>query len=111
MDVRFDDHASFHRAAAGMVGGSALLGLGLHPVMHLAPLVGGIFGIAAGAAFAYGRPILRVGAAAVATVPLVAMAPTWPLLAVGAATLGFGMALGAFDGKGRALKGACLAMF
>jgi hypothetical protein len=111
MDLRFDDHASFHRAAAGMVGGSALLGLGLHPVMHLAPLVGGIFGIAAGAAWAYGRPAWRIGAAAVATVPLVVMAPTWPVLALGAATLGFGLAIGAIAGSRKALKGACLAMF
>lgn len=94
-----------------MVGGSALLGLALHPVMHLAPLVGGIFGIAAGAAFAYGKPVWRIGAAAAATVPLVAMAPTWPLLALGAATLGFGLAIGAVDGQRKALKGACLAMF
>jgi hypothetical protein len=111
MELRFDDHASFHRAAAGMVGGSALHGLGLHPIMHLAPLVGGIFGIAAGAAYAYGKPVWRIGAAAAATVPIVAFAPTWPLLALGAAALGFGLAIGAVDGSRKALKGACLAMF
>ena len=32
MDIRFGDHASFHRAAAGMVGGSLPCGLALHPV-------------------------------------------------------------------------------
>lgn len=70
MDTRFGDHPSFHRAAAGMVGASAALGLALHPVTAMAPIAGGLVGIAAGAALAHGRAAWRIGAAALACVPL-----------------------------------------
>lgn len=70
MDIRFGDHPSFHRAAAGMVGASAALGLALHPVTAMAPIAGGLVGIAAGAALAHGRAAWRIGAAALACVPL-----------------------------------------
>jgi len=108
MDLRFDDHPSFHRAAAGMVGGAAAFGMALHPMMHLAPLVGGVFGIAAGAAWAYKKPIWRLAGAAAATTPLLLIEPTWPVLALGAAALGVTLAIGSGT---RALKGAALAMF
>jgi hypothetical protein len=111
MDLRFDDHPSFHRAAVGMVGGAAAFGFALHPVMHLAPLVGGVFGIAAGAAWAYKKPLWRFAGAAAAIAPLTVTEPTWPVLALGAAALGFTLAIGAISGKKRALKGATLAMF
>ena len=41
-----------------MVGGSAALGLALHPVTPMAPLVGGLLGIATGTAIGYGKPAL-----------------------------------------------------
>src|ERR1700759_778816 len=80
MDIRFADHPSFQRAGAGMVGGALLFGAALHPVSPLAPLAGGILGIAAGAAIAYGRAAWRMAAAGAALVPLFAMAPAWPML-------------------------------
>jgi len=52
MDIRFSDHASFHKAALGMVGCALLFGLALHQV---SPLAGGLLGIAAGASIAHGR--------------------------------------------------------
>jgi hypothetical protein len=94
MDIRFGDHPSFHRAAAGMVGGSLLFGLALHPVTPLAPIAGGIFGIAAGAAYAHRKASWRFAAAGAAIVPLFAMAPSWPMLAVVASTLALGLAIG-----------------
>lgn len=94
MDIRFGDHASFHRAALGMVGGSLLFGLALHPVTPLAPLAGGILGIAAGAAFAHGKATWRMLAAGAATVPLFAFAPSWPMLAGIASVLALGLAIG-----------------
>src|SRR4051812_29436093 len=100
MDIRFGDHSSFHRAAAGMVGGSAALGLALHPLTPMAALVGGLFGIAVGTAFAYGRPKLRIASAAVAAVPLMVMAPTAnatptsTALALVAGVLAIGLTLG-----------------
>lgn len=94
MDIRFGEHASFHRAAVGMVGGSALLALALHPVTPMAGLVGGLFGIAVGAAWGYGRPAWRLAAATAAAIPLVALTPSWPALAVVAGVLGLGLALG-----------------
>jgi hypothetical protein len=93
MDIRFGDHASFHRAAAGMVGGAAATGLALHSVTPLAPLVGGLFGLAIGTAAGYGKTPWRLGAAAIASVPLFVMAPTAPTMAAVAATMGLGMAL------------------
>src|SRR5437763_7409218 len=108
MDLRFDDHPSFHRAAAGMVAGSAAFGVALHPVAHLAPLVAGVFGIAAGAAWAYKKPLWRFAGAAAAIAPLMIAEPTWGVLALGAGALGVALALG--SGM-RRIKGAVLAMF
>src|ERR1041385_8164077 len=73
MDIRFGDHASFHRAAAGMVGGAATLGLALHPLTPLAPLVGGLLGMAIGTSYAYGKPRWGIAAAGAACAPLFAM--------------------------------------
>src|SRR4051812_17544381 len=94
MDIRFDDHASFHKAALGMVGGSLLFGLALHPVTPLAPIAGGILGIAAGAAIAHGKASWRMAAAGAAVIPLLALTPSWPMLAGVASLLGLGVALG-----------------
>lgn len=94
MDIRFGDHASFHKAALGMTLGSLLLGLALHPVTPLAPLAGGVLGIAAGAAFAHGRPAWRMLAAVVACIPLFVMTPSWPMLAGVASVLALGLAIG-----------------
>jgi hypothetical protein len=94
MDIRFGDHASFHRAAAGMVGGSLLAGLALHWATPMAPLVGGLVGMAAGSAWAYGKPGWRFLAAAAASVPLFTMALTWPTIALVAAAIALGLAIG-----------------
>ncbi|HEY0190402.1 MAG TPA: hypothetical protein VGC42_04720 [Kofleriaceae bacterium] len=48
MDIRFADHSSFQRAAAGMVGGAVVLGSALHPVTAVAPMIGGGLGIGLG---------------------------------------------------------------
>src|SRR5436305_3655710 len=98
MDIRFGDHPSFHRAALGMVGASALLGLALHPTTPMAPLVGGIFGLAVGAAAGYGKPRWRIAAAIGAAIPLVALTPSWPVLAIVAGMLALGLAAGAQRG-------------
>lgn len=102
MDIRFGDHASFHKAALGMVGSSLLLGLALHPVTPLAPFAGGILGIAAGAAFAHGKATWRMAAAGAAVIPLFVLAPSWPLLAVVSSVLALGLAIGG----PRGVKGA-----
>lgn len=94
MDIRFGDHASFHKAALGMVGGSLLLGLALHPVTPLAPFAGGILGIAAGAAWAHGKATWRMAAAGAAVIPLFVMAPSWPMLAGVASVLALGLSIG-----------------
>jgi hypothetical protein len=107
MDIRFGDHSSFHRAAIGMVGGAALFGLTLHPVLPQAPLVGGILGLAAGAAIGYGKWAWRAVAAAAASVPLIAMAPSWPALALVASATGLGLAVGG----PRGVRGAIAVMF
>ena len=108
MDIRFGDHASFHKAALGMVGGSLLFGLALHPVTPLAPLAGGILGIAAGAAYAHGQARWRMAAAGAALVPLFVLTPSWPMLAGVAAMLALGLALGGPRGL-RGLLGVGLA--
>jgi hypothetical protein len=92
MDIRFGDHPSFHRAAAGMVGASAALGLGLHAIAPttgalsthaaMAPLVAGLLGIAIGTSIAYGKAKWRIAAAAAATVPFVVMTSASSLLAM-----------------------------
>jgi hypothetical protein len=100
MDIRFGDHASFHRAAAGMVGGSAILGLALHSVTPMAPLVGGLFGISLGASLGYGRSRWRIATAVIAAVPLIVMTPSWPALALVASTLALGLTLGLHGSRG-----------
>lgn len=105
MEIRFGDHASFHRAAAGTVGGALLGGIACHFVTgssDVAPLLGGLTGVAAGAAWGYGKPLWRVLAAALAAVPLLALALGWPALAI-AAALG---ALGAVVGGTSGVRGA-----
>jgi hypothetical protein len=94
MDIRFADHPSFQRAAAGMVGGALLFGIALHPLTAMAPLAGGILGIAAGAAVAHGKAIWRMLAAGAALVPLFVMAPSWPTLAAVAAVLSLALVVG-----------------
>ncbi len=102
MDIRFGDHPSFHRAAAGMVGSSLLLGLALHPITPLAPLVGGVVGTAMGAAIGYGRAPLRLIAGALATIPLF-LSPMWGALAISAGVLSLGLAFGNLRGAKGAL--------
>ncbi|MBV8762929.1 MAG: hypothetical protein JO257_36930 [Deltaproteobacteria bacterium] len=98
MDIRFRDHASFHRAAAGMVGGGALLGFGFHAITPMAPFIGGLFGIAAGAALGYGRPVWRLGAATAASAALLLMPAGWPALAVAASLMALATAVGGLRG-------------
>lgn len=107
MDIRFADHSSFQRAAAGMVGGALLFGTALHPVTPLAPLAGGILGIAAGAAIGHGRAMWRLAMAGTALVPLVLSASRWPLLAVVAALVALAIAVGGPRGL-RGVFGAML---
>jgi hypothetical protein len=94
MDIRFADHPSFQRAAAGMVGGALLFGAALHPVTPLAPLAGGVLGIAAGASLGHGGAAWRMLAAAASVVLLLVMTPSWPALAAVAAVLSLGLAAG-----------------
>jgi hypothetical protein len=101
MDIRFDDHASFHRAAAGMTVGGALLGLAAHPITASASLVGGLSGIAVGATLGYGKAMWRLGAAATACAAVVAL-PPGPAALVIAAGL---MALATAVGGARGLRG------
>lgn len=116
MDIRFGDHPSFHRAAAGMVGGSAALGLALHAVTPLAPLVGGLLGIAIGAAWGYGRVAFRLAAAAIASAIIFAMAPkglmsvTAPSAAMLVASAGV-LSLGIAAYGIRGIRGALAVMF
>ena len=100
MDIRFDDHSSFHRAAIGMTVSSAILGIALHPVTPMAPLVGGLFGIATGAAFGYGKAPWRIIAAIAAAIPLLVMTPSWPSLAVCASMIALGTAVGSRGWRG-----------
>lgn len=76
-----------------MVLGGAAAGLALHPLTHHAPVVGGLAGIAIGAAAGYGKPAFRLAAAALASVPLFVMAPSTPMLAAVACTMGLGVAM------------------
>ncbi len=77
-----------------MVGVSAILGVALHPLTPMAPLVGGLAGIAAGAALGYGKPVARLALAAVAAVPVLVMAPSAPAMSMTAAALALGLAFG-----------------
>ena len=56
-----------------MVGSALLFGAALHPVTAMAPLAGGILGIAAGVAIAHGKAAWRLLAAGAALVPLFVM--------------------------------------
>jgi hypothetical protein len=108
MDIRFGDPSSFLRAAAGMVFGSLLAGIALHSLTggaNAAPLLGGLAGVAAGAAWGYGRPIWRAAAAGAAAIPLLAMALQWPALAITGAALGLGISVGGARGAA-GLRGA-----
>jgi hypothetical protein len=107
MDLRFTDHPSFHRATVGMVGGAALFGMALHPLTPMAPLAGGLLGIAAGASLAHGRTPWRMLAAAVAMIPLFAMHATWPALAIVASVMSLAVAAGSLRGVRGALA-VCL---
>jgi hypothetical protein len=98
MDIRFDDHASFHRAAAGMTLGGALLGLCAHPITPMAPIIGGLGGIAAGAAFGYGKPMWRLGAAAAASAAILALPAGWPALAAAAGVMALAVSIGGLRG-------------
>jgi hypothetical protein len=101
MDIRFGDHPSFHRAAAGMVGGALVTGIALHTVTPLAPLIGGVAGIAAGAAWGYGRTRVRAIAGALAIAPLFVVTTGWASaipsavpFVVSAAVIALGLAAG-----------------
>lgn len=99
-----------------MVGASAAFGLALHSVTPMAPLLGGLLGIGAGAAIGYGKPWFRIAAAVVATALLFVIAPKGlmamsapraPMLAASAAVLGLGIA--AYGIRG--IRGALAVMF
>jgi len=99
MEIRFRDHASFHRVAAGMTLGSALLGLvacmtAPPALRELAPVLGGAMGIGIGAAIAYGWRPWRVLAALAAVALLSSATPTWPTLLAGSVVLGVAIAIG-----------------
>src|ERR1700733_9938262 len=94
MELRFRDHASFHRAAMGMVVGSTILGLALHLVTPMASVVGGMVGLAAGAAWAYRRIAWRLRIAIAAGVVLRVGPPSCPALALVASLLAIGLAIG-----------------
>src|SRR5689334_13769444 len=94
MDIRFADHPSFQRAAAGMVGGALLFGAALSPITALAPLAGGVLGIAAGAAIAHGKAGWRLVLGGAALVPLFVLAPSWPAMALVAGLVALVLAVG-----------------
>lgn len=77
-----------------MVGGALLFGAALYPVTPLAPLAGGVLGIAAGAAVAHGLARWRMLAAGVAIAVLFLAPSSWPALAAVAAVLSLSLALG-----------------
>ena len=78
----------------GMVVGSTILGLALHLVTPMASVVGGMVGLAAGAAWAYRRIAWRIGIAIAAVVVLRVVPPSWPALALVASLLAIGLAIG-----------------
>ena len=94
MEIRFRQHAEFHRTAVGMTVGSAALAVVLAPVTQLAPLIAGIFGLAVGASVGHGRWIWRLSAAAIATGALVGMPAQWQTLLVCALIAGVGLTIG-----------------
>ena len=94
MDIRFADHPSFQRAAAGMVGGAFLFGAAQHPVTPVAPLAGGVLGLAAGAAMAHGKAAWRMALAGLAVALLVLAPPTWGTLVAVAVVASLALAIG-----------------
>ncbi len=77
-----------------MVGGSLIAGSALSPVTPMAPVVGGILGIAAGASLAHGDLLWRMVAASGAILLVFAGAPSGVTLAGVAGLLGLGLAAG-----------------
>jgi hypothetical protein len=108
MELRFSDHPSFHRAAAGMVGSALLFGAALRPVTELAPIAGGVLGIAVGGAIAYSRPAVRLAIAGAALALLVALPPSWSAAAVVSAVASLALAVGGPRGL-RGVVGAAIA--
>jgi hypothetical protein len=109
MDIRFGDHSSFHRAAAGMALGSAALGLALHPVTQMAPFVAGVGGIAIGTAVGYGKPMWRLALGAAACAPLLLIKPQLATMTTNTITLAIaaavmGISVAAFGLRG--MRGA-----
>ncbi|HLL24654.1 MAG TPA: hypothetical protein VK427_21125 [Kofleriaceae bacterium] len=96
MDIRFGDHASFQRAFVGMLAGSAVTALAVTPIVPagLAPFVGGLAGMGVGAALGYGRAAWRFLVVGAATIPLFTITPSWTSLAIAAAVMGLGLAIG-----------------
>lgn len=96
-----------------MVGGALLTGLALHSVTPMAPLIGGVAGMAAGTAWGYGRAKLRFIMAAIAVLPLLAMTMAWAASipqAIGFVASASILALGLAIGGPKGVKGALAAM-
>lgn len=92
-----------------MTSGALLFGVALHPVTAMAPLAGGVLGIAAGAALAHGKATWRMLTAGVALVLLFALAPSWAVLVAIAAIVSLALAIGGprgLHGLASALLGA-----
>lgn len=108
MDIRFGDHPAFHRAALGMVGGSAALGLALHQIKPgpVGAMIAGLGGIAIGTALGYGKPAWRIATAGLACVPLFVMTKSVTAMSMVAAIMGVGIA--AFGLRG--MRGAVAVM-
>ena len=81
-----------------MVGSAAVFGMALHPLTPMAPLAGGLLGMAAGAAFAHGKLPWRMLAAGVALVPLFAMHASWSALGLVATVMALAVATGSLRG-------------
>jgi hypothetical protein len=90
-----------------MTAGAAVFAAAMHVVpvaSGMAPVIGGILGIGAGAAVAYGQRAWRIAAAVAAALAL--FAPTWQALAGASALLGVSVAIGQ-----RGLRGALALAF
>lgn len=92
-----------------MVGGSAALGLALHPVTQMAPFVAGVGGIAIGTAVAYGKPMWRLALGAAACAPLLLIKPQMATMTTNTITMAIaaavmGIAVAAFGLRG--MRGA-----
>ncbi len=97
MDLRFDNHPGFHRAALAMVAlgaGLAALALPLASRAHLSPtLPAGALALAVGAGLAYGGLRRRALVGVAACVP-VALSSTWGALIATSLLVGGALALG-----------------